>query len=50
VGIQRLVFVVDDVQQSHAALVEAGAESLAPDLVRGPVGVEIQLVEPQPVP
>lgn len=50
VGIQRLVFVVDDVQQSHAALVGAGAESLAPDLVRGPVGVEIQLVEPQRVP
>lgn len=50
VGIQRLVFAVDDVKESHASLVESGAEPLAPDLVRGPVGVEIQLVEAQSAP
>lgn len=44
VGIQRLVFVADDPEASRAAMLAAGAESIGPDLVRGPAGVEIQVV------
>ena len=44
VGIQRLVFVADDTQAAYAALLAAGAEPVSPLVVRGPVGVEIQVV------
>lgn len=44
VGIQRLVFVAADPEAACAAMLAAGAESLGPDLVRGPAGVEIQVV------
>lgn len=44
VGIQRLVFVADDPEASCAAMLAAGAEPIGPDLVRGPAGVEIQVV------
>lgn len=44
VGIQRLVFVADDPQAAVAAMLAAGATSIGADLVRGPVGVEIQVV------
>jgi hypothetical protein len=44
VGIQRLVFVADDPAESHAALVAAGATPVADLVVRGPVGVEIEVV------
>lgn len=44
VGIQRLVFVADDPEASRAAMLAAGAEPIGPDLVRGPAGVEIQVV------
>jgi hypothetical protein len=45
VGIRRLVFVVDDVAATIAVLEELGAERLADDAFRGPVGVEIELVD-----
>lgn len=44
VGIQRLVFVADDPEAAYAAMVTAGAEPVGPALVRGPAGVEIQVV------
>jgi hypothetical protein len=44
VGIQRLVFVADDPEASCAAMVAAGAEPIGPALVRGPAGVEIEVV------
>jgi hypothetical protein len=43
-GIQRLVFVADDPAGTCQALVDAGGEDLGPDMVRGPAGVEIQVV------
>lgn len=45
VGIQRLVFVADDPQATHAELIAAGAEPVSALVVRGPVGVEIQVVD-----
>lgn len=44
VGIQRLVFVADDPAESHAALLAAGADPVDERVVRGPVGVEIEVV------
>ena len=44
VGIQRLVFVAGDPPAAHAALIAAGAEPVSPLVVRGPVGVEIEVV------
>jgi hypothetical protein len=44
-GIQRLVFAADEPPATYDALVAAGAEPVAPDVVRGPVGVEIQVTE-----
>lgn len=44
VGIQRLVFAADDPAESHAALLAAGAEPVSDRVVRGPVGVEIEVV------
>lgn len=45
VGIRRLVFVADDPAGTVDALVAAGGEQLDEDVVRGPVGVEIQVTE-----
>ncbi|GEM_PF-1676797 len=45
VGIQRLVFEVDDVADSRATLIEAGAVELSNSNLRGPAGVELELVE-----
>lgn len=45
VGIQRLVFEVDDVADSRATLIEAGAVELPNRNLRGPAGVELELVE-----
>lgn len=44
VGIQRLVFVAEDPDATYVAMLAGGADSMGPRLVRGPVGVEIQLV------
>ncbi len=44
VGIQRLVFEVDDVADSRAILIEAGAVELPNSNLRGPAGVELELV------
>lgn len=46
VGIRRLVFVADDPAESHEALLAAGAELVSDLVVRGPVGVEIEVVAP----
>ncbi|MBX6748818.1 MAG: hypothetical protein IRY85_03970 [Micromonosporaceae bacterium] len=43
-GIRRLVFAADQPRESYDALVAAGATPMAADVVRGPVGVEIQVV------
>jgi hypothetical protein len=45
VGIQRLVFVCDDIASTREALVAAGAQELADGGLRGPVGVVLDLVE-----
>jgi catechol 2,3-dioxygenase-like lactoylglutathione lyase family enzyme len=44
-GVQRLVFVCDDVAGTRAALVAAGAEEVDGATLRGPVGVLLTLVE-----
>lgn len=44
-GIQRLVFVCDDVEQTRAALVAAGAEEVDAQTLRGPVAVLLTLVD-----
>lgn len=43
VGVRRLVFAADEPRVSYDALLAAGADPVAPDVVRGPVGVEIQV-------
>lgn len=45
VGIQRLVFEVDDLAVTRAALIDAGATELPNGNVRGPANVELELVE-----
>ena len=45
VGIQRLIFEVDNVAETRAALIEAGAIELPNNILRGPVEVELELVE-----
>jgi len=42
-GLRRLVFAADDPRASYDALVAAGATPVTADVVRGPVGVEIQV-------
>lgn len=44
VGIQRLVFVADDPAESYAALLAAGAKPVGDLVVRGPGGLEIEVV------
>ncbi|NPC97606.1 VOC family protein [Nocardioides sp. zg-DK7169] len=44
VGIRRLVLVSDDPEATRAAMVGAGAEVLEGGILRGPVGVEIEVV------
>lgn len=43
-GIRRLVFVASDVAAAREALLGAGAEALEDGLLRGPVGVEIEII------
>lgn len=45
VGLQRLLFVCDDVSATRDALVAAGGELLSDGAVRGPVGIVLELVE-----
>jgi hypothetical protein len=45
VGIQRLVFEVDDVSDSRTTLIAAGAIKLPNGNLRGPAGVELELVK-----
>ena len=47
VGMKRLVFVATDVDQARNAMLEAGGEDLGDGVLRGPAGVEIELVEEQ---
>jgi hypothetical protein len=46
IGITRLVFVADDPGATREALVAAGAQELGDGVLRGPVGVEIEVVAP----
>lgn len=45
VGIQRIVFEVDDVAESRTTLIKAGAIEMANGNLRGPAGVELELLE-----
>lgn len=44
VGIRRLVFVADEPQVTHDAMLRAGGEQVSALVVRGPAGVEIEVV------
>lgn len=48
IGLRRLRYVCDDVEQTRAVLVAAGAEPLQDGALLGPVGVEIELVPELP--
>lgn len=45
VGMKRLVFTADDPDGTRAALLAAGAQPLEDGVLRGPVGIEIEVVE-----